>query len=93
MLSTNSDNGKKEDKTVPHIYIVGKLDCPKVTQCRQIVEDMMKKKVSSVKFEFVLAFETPFELYRDDLLKENSDFLKYQESPIIYIQVNHLLIL
>jgi hypothetical protein len=87
MFSTNSGNIKEENKNIPHIYIVGRLDDPKVTQCRQVVEDMMKKAVTSVKFEFVLAFETPFELYRDDLFKENTDFLQFQTSPIIYHQV------
>ncbi len=69
------------------IYIIGRLDCPKITMCRQAVEDLKKRNVTSAKFEFNLAFETPFEQYREELLKENLEFLKYTESPIIYIKV------
>jgi hypothetical protein len=86
----------KEDKhdkimnTVPSIYIVGKLDCPKVNLCRHMVNDIAKKQVANVKFEFILAFETPFEFLVEELIKENIEFLEFKSSPIIYIQVEKI---
>jgi hypothetical protein len=69
------------------VKILGTLDCSKVNLCRLIVEELMKTPNSNAIFEFILAFETPFEQYRDELLKENTEFLKFPSSPIIYIEV------
>jgi hypothetical protein len=70
-----------------NIFIVGRLDDPKISLLRHVVEEIMKKKIPNLSFEFVLAFETPFDLYVEDLIKEESDFLNFPDSPIIYIQV------
>jgi hypothetical protein len=77
-----------KNSNIPHIFIIGRLDCTKLTLCRQIVEDLLKKNVN-LKFEFVMAFETPFEIYREGLIKENIEFLEYPNSPIIFIQVKY----
>jgi hypothetical protein len=71
-----------------NFYIVGRLDDPKISLLRHMVEEIMKKKIQNVSFEFVLAFETPFDLYVEDLIKEDNDFLNFSESPLVYIQVN-----
>lgn len=69
------------------IYVIGKLDCQKVTLCRLIVEDLDKKQTCLVKFEFQLYFENQFECYYNELLKDNINFMEYKQSPIIYIKV------
>lgn len=76
-----------KNQEIPHIFIAGRLDCPKLTLCRQVVDDLLKKNIS-VKFEFVIAFETPFEIYKEELIKENIEFLEFPNSPIIFLQVS-----
>jgi hypothetical protein len=73
--------------TMRNIFIVGRLDCPKVTLCRYICEQLYEKQPGNFKIEFVLAFETQFDLYREDLYKENPAFLEFRESPIFYEKV------
>ncbi len=80
-LSLNSEKIKLK------ILIIGRLDDPKISLLRHIADELMKKKTVDVSFEFVLAFETPFDLYVEDLIKEESEFLNCTQSPIIYIQV------
>ncbi len=84
---SNTNNSLKEVTDNQHICIIGTLDCPKVTMCRQIIEDLKKRDIASAKFEFILAFETPFEQHREELFKEDLEFLKYKSSPIIYSKV------
>ena len=75
------------------IKIVGRMDCTKTTLCRQIVEDLYSKKINkNVKFEFVIAFETPFEFMIEEIKKENLEFINYTNSPVIYIEVKFLFI-
>lgn len=83
----HSDVKNQNINILTQIYIVGKLDCPKISLCKQIVNELEIRKIGDYKFEFVLAFETPFEFHVEELVKENLEFLEYKESPIIYIQV------
>ena len=66
------------------IYILGRLDCPRVTHCKALTGDLVAKIPQCPKFEFVLKFETEFEEEKKKLLKENISFLNYSQSPIIY---------
>jgi hypothetical protein len=83
----HSDVKNQNQNNFTHIYIIGKLDCPKVSLCKKIVHELGSKNIGNYKFEFVLAFETPFEFCVEELVKENLEFLEFKESPIIYIQV------
>ena len=66
------------------IYILGRLDCPRISHIKATVADLTATVPDLPKFEFKLEFETQFELEKELLLKEDLSFLKYPNSPIIY---------
>lgn len=68
------------------LYIVGRLDCPRTTHCRFIIDDMLKKIKNLHKVEFVLSFETQYDRLKEELVKENLKFMDI-ECPMIYIEV------
>ena len=74
-----------EEKSMT-IYILGRYDCPRLTHCKALISDLISKNPSFQKVEFITCFETQFDLYRDELMKENLSFVNYTYSPIIYLQ-------
>ena len=77
-----SEKKKQKDTLV----ILGRYDCPRVTHLKSFIEELVSKVKDFPVVEPILCFETEFEAKRESLLKENLDFLKYQKSPIIYLQ-------
>jgi peptidyl-prolyl cis-trans isomerase-like 6 len=73
-----------DDKSAT-IYILGKYDCPRVTHCQAIVSDVIAKIGSIQKTEFITCFETEFDTYREELLKDNKEFIDFTQSPLIYL--------
>ena len=74
-----------EEKSMT-IYILGRYDRPRLTHCKALISDLISKNPSFQKVEFITCFETQFDLYRDELMKENLSFVNYTYSPIIYLQ-------
>ena len=68
------------------IYILGRYDCPRLTHCKALVSDLISNSPSFQKVEFLTCFETQFDLFRDELMKENLGFVNFTYSPIIYLQ-------
>ena len=67
------------------IVIVGRMDCERIMHVKMIISDIQNKIKDIPEFEFKLDFETQFNIYKDELLKEDLGFLKYTQSPIIYM--------
>lgn len=73
------------------LIILGKPDQPEMYYLRDILEKIKKNKSysNSARFTFKIEFETQFNNTFHELLKNNVDFVKYQnESPIIYNNTN-----
>jgi hypothetical protein len=87
MLKVNSDKHLENEANTITVHILGRLDCSKVTLCKQIAENMMKNSKYLIKFEFEIEFETQFDFSKEILLKEDLNFLSYETSPIIYYKV------
>jgi hypothetical protein len=89
MLNVNSDKQVENEANTIIIYVLGRLDCTKVTLCKQIAEKIVKnsKRKYLIRFEFEIKFETQFDLLKENLIKEDLDFLSFQSSPIIYYKV------
>lgn len=87
MLNVNSDNQKENELSTIALYILGKIDCPKVTLCIRIAEAMANNSKFLICFNFRIEFETQFELLREKLIQEDIGFLSLDSSPIIYYQV------
>lgn len=68
------------------VCIVGRIDCTKVTLIRYILQELKKRKENKYDYNIVLAFETPFEFYIDELIKKNAEIMNYSKSPLIYIE-------
>lgn len=68
-----------------HITVLGRLDDSRATLCRHTAEQVMKANKDKIKLEFILAFETQFEFQKEELIKENIEFLELKQSPIIYL--------
>ncbi|MCQ2817542.1 MAG: peptidylprolyl isomerase [archaeon] len=66
------------------IFILGRMDCPRLTHVKTLISDLTESVQDLPKFEFKLEFETQFVIEMEKLLKEDMGFLKYQKSPIIY---------
>ncbi len=67
--------------------IIGKYGCNQTTLCYLIEKDAKEKINSQLKFQFDILFETQLELKRQELIKEDANFLEYKHSPIIYLTV------
>jgi len=64
------------------LNILGKLDDPKVYLCKNIATYLENK--INFKVKFILLFETQFLAHREELVKQDSSFSSWKESPIIY---------
>ena len=67
------------------LTILGRHDDPKAYQCKSIASYLESK--IKLKIITIFLFETQFNDYRENLLKESLDFLSYSDSPIIYEKV------
>ena len=75
MLIVNSNKQIENESNTITVYVLGRLDCPKVTLCKQIAEAITKNPNFLIRFNFQIEFETQFELLREKLLKEDTEFL------------------
>lgn len=66
------------------IHVLGRLDCPRVTHLKALIEDLSHNVAKMPKFDFQLEFETQFDLEKEKLLKEDLAFLKYEKCPLLY---------
>jgi len=89
MLNVNTDNQIENEANTIIVYVLGRLDCSKVTLCKQIAEKMLKNSNRKylISYEFLIEFETQFDLLKENLIKEDLQFLSFQSSPIIYYKV------
>jgi hypothetical protein len=87
MLHVNSDKKLENEDNTIIVNVLGRLDCPKVTLCKQIAQNFIKNSTFLINFDFQIEFETQFELLREKLLKEGMEILSLKSSPIIYYQV------
>lgn len=72
------------------LNILGKLDDPKVYLCKNIASYLENK--INFKVKFILLFETQFLAQREELIKVDSSFSSWKESPIIYEVVYNCII-
>ena len=87
MSEQNQENELNINFGVDTLVILGRIDCPKVTHCRELISKILDKISSKkMKTHFVTCFETQFENLRNYLLKQDLGFIDFQDSPIIYIQ-------
>ena len=87
MSEQTQENELNVNFGVDTIVILGRIDCPKVTHCRELISKILDKISSKkMKTHFVTCFETQFENLRNYLLKQDLGFIDFQDSPIIYIQ-------
>lgn len=84
----------KTDDADFNIKVVGRYDSPSLHLCKLISNDLEAKKTKGVNFEFIPFYETQFDFFVEDLLKEDKNFLdvamRAPKGPIIYTQVNNL---
>ncbi len=66
-----------EEKPIT-IYILGTYDCPRLTHCKELISDLISKNPSFQNVEFITYFETQFDLYRDELMKEKKIYISYK---------------
>ena len=87
MSEQTQENELNVNFGVDTLVILGRIDCPKVTHCRELISKILDKISSKkMKTHFVTCFETQFENLRNYLLKQDLGFIDFQDSPIIYIQ-------
>ena len=86
MFCVNSDKQLENEENTVTVNILGKIDCPKVTLCKHIAENISKKTKFLIRFNFQIEFETQFETLRKKLLEEDLNFLPFEESPLLYTQ-------
>ena len=87
MSEQTQENELNVNFGVDTLVILGRIDCPKVTHCRELISKILDKISSKkMKTHFVICFETQFENLRNYLLKQDLGFIDFQDSPIIYIQ-------
>lgn len=77
---------KQEEESKDTLYIVGRIDCPRITHCKSLVDDLKANIKDLQRIQFVLCFEKDFEIYHEKLLKGDLKFLQYNQSPIIFLQ-------
>lgn len=72
------------------INIIGKFGCKQTSLCTLIEHDVKEKINSNIKFNIELFFETQLETKRNELVKEDANFLEFKPSPIIYLTVKFI---
>jgi len=86
MFCVNSDKQLENEENTLIVNILGKIDCPKVTLCKNIADNILKKTKFLIRINFHIEFETQFDVLREKLLQEDIDFLPFEHSPILYSQ-------
>jgi len=69
------------------INIIGKFGCKETSLCTLIENDVKEKINANIKFKIRIFFETQLEAERNELIKEDPNFLEFKESPVVYLTV------